>query len=338
MSRETEPPPDATQNTGVSSNGGGGGDDGDTDVQESWYKRNRHLIGALLWIGVLAGLNVVAAFLWPDEMNVVWVRVVVAIGLTFLAAQGIDGRLETAKKELKRYEKKGLKRIAEQVALLSAIDKKGPELFLNEYNKTADRYENIYKAIWQIFSYMSFVTAGILTFGGKDYRSLTITVAMVPLMFWYLTTFIPMDHYGHQNGLYLDMLKQSLFKHGAGKHALSKQGGHYSKTGAAKPPWHVHVSVHRFALLVGWVFFFALLTTMGGMLEGKQRGESKPAAVEIRADTVQVRAPQIDSARAELESLRARTATLDSMLRARAQLDSALVRALEQSGTAGQQP
>ena len=45
------------------------------------------------------------------------------------------------------------------------------ELFKLEYEQSAERYENIYKAIWQIFSYMGILAAGILTFGSRNCNS-----------------------------------------------------------------------------------------------------------------------------------------------------------------------
>lgn len=52
-------------------------------------------------------------------------------------------------------------------------NKKTYELLIKEYEIGAIRYENIYKAIWQNFSYMSFLSAGILILAAKmDYPSL----------------------------------------------------------------------------------------------------------------------------------------------------------------------
>lgn len=45
-------------------------------------------------------------------------------------------------------------------------------LFKLEYEQAAERYENIYKAIWQIFSYMGILAAGILTFGSRNSTNL----------------------------------------------------------------------------------------------------------------------------------------------------------------------
>ena len=66
-----------------------------------------------------------------------------------------------------------------------------------EYARTGDRYENIYRAIWQNFSYMAVLAGGILTFTSKTFDPpLVFALALTPLVFWFLATFLPMDFYG----------------------------------------------------------------------------------------------------------------------------------------------
>jgi len=76
-------------------------------------------------------------------------------------------------------------------------DKQKLEAFKVEYQKAADRYDNIYKAIWTNFSYMAIVSGGILTFG-KDKLGVYMAglLAYVPLLFWWLASFEPMNRYG----------------------------------------------------------------------------------------------------------------------------------------------
>jgi hypothetical protein len=40
-------------------------------------------------------------------------------------------------------------------------------LYTLEYEKAAERYENIYRSIWTIFSYLTAVAAGFLAFGSE---------------------------------------------------------------------------------------------------------------------------------------------------------------------------
>lgn len=67
-----------------------------------------------------------------------------------------------------------------------------------EYQLAATRYENIYKAIWQIFSYLAAIAGAILTFGGDHFQHNFLWVlASLPLFFWCVSTYLPMDRYGH---------------------------------------------------------------------------------------------------------------------------------------------
>lgn len=73
------------------------------------------------------------------------------------------------------------------------------ELFKLEYEQATQRYENIYRDIWQIFQYMALLSAGILTFASKDSRFPTeviVFIALLPLVFWFSATYLPMDQYG----------------------------------------------------------------------------------------------------------------------------------------------
>jgi hypothetical protein len=70
------------------------------------------------------------------------------------------------------------------------------EMYSAEYKLAAERYENIYRGIWQNFSYMAALSAGILTFGSRSLAlHLAISLATLPLLFWFFATYLPMDHY-----------------------------------------------------------------------------------------------------------------------------------------------
>ena len=73
------------------------------------------------------------------------------------------------------------------------------DLLKIEYEKAADRYDNIYQSIWTIFSYMSAVTVAFLAFGGERITPLAIaSTAPVPLIFWFWSTYLPLDRYGNR--------------------------------------------------------------------------------------------------------------------------------------------
>ncbi len=73
------------------------------------------------------------------------------------------------------------------------------ELLKVEYEKAADRYNNIYQSIWTIFSYMSAVSAAFLAFGAERITPWALGFfAPLPLLFWFWSTYMPLDKYGNK--------------------------------------------------------------------------------------------------------------------------------------------
>lgn len=71
------------------------------------------------------------------------------------------------------------------------------ELYKLEYEKAAERYDNVYRSIWTIFSYLTAVAAGFLAFGKDNIQpDALIGIAASPLVFWFWTTYLPLDRYG----------------------------------------------------------------------------------------------------------------------------------------------
>lgn len=125
-----------------------------------------------------------------------------------------------------------------------------------EYSGTAERYENIYKAVWQNFSYMAAVAAGILTFGAKQLPiGVLAWLALLPLVFWSFATFIPLDFYGRRARERLKKIEGSLnsfyFPGTMNEHRLS----HFADFADAKPWWHVRTAVGIFSgvILIAWM-------------------------------------------------------------------------------------
>ena len=73
------------------------------------------------------------------------------------------------------------------------------QLYTLEYHKAAERYDNIYRSMWTIFSYLTAVAAGFLAFGADriEHHAL-ICIASIPLFFWLVTTYLPLDRYGNR--------------------------------------------------------------------------------------------------------------------------------------------
>lgn len=78
-------------------------------------------------------------------------------------------------------------------------DEAALHLYKLEYEKGAERYENIYRSMWSIFSYLTAVTAGLLAFGSDRINPhALIWIAAIPLLFWFWTTYLPLDRYGNR--------------------------------------------------------------------------------------------------------------------------------------------
>ena len=71
------------------------------------------------------------------------------------------------------------------------------DLYKLEYERCAQRYNDLYNSAWTNFSYMVLVAGGIVTFGGERFvTSLTVFLACLPLLFWWAATFEPLNRYG----------------------------------------------------------------------------------------------------------------------------------------------
>jgi hypothetical protein len=136
----------------------------------------------------------------------------------------------------------------------AADDEPGPttiwrELLTLEYGKGADRYENIYKAIWLNFSYAVAVGAAIITFGATKLRLDVLQfVALCPIVFWFVATFIPMNHYGELTRGRLRDIETDLnclfFVNEKGEQIKYEGGGvlgfrHFARFGDARALWRV---------------------------------------------------------------------------------------------------
>src|SRR4028119_2267799 len=69
------------------------------------------------------------------------------------------------------------------------------EAFKLEYEKAAERYENVYRAVWQNFYYMAFFAGGLFAFS-PDALPLALRggIGLTPLVFWFWASFLPLDY------------------------------------------------------------------------------------------------------------------------------------------------
>jgi hypothetical protein len=89
------------------------------------------------------------------------------------------------------------------------------EIYKMEYERCTQRYNDLYNAAWTNFSYMALVAGGILSFGGSRFVTpLTAFLACLPLLFWWLATFEPLNRYG-------DLVEKQILKIEKALNALS---------------------------------------------------------------------------------------------------------------------
>lgn len=146
---------------------------------------------------------------------------------------------EDVKKILDQITDSGLKtKIQDELAALTIGESEKTrkqneiDLYKLEYETAAERYENIYKAIWTNFSYMSVVAGAILTFGSNFYPNATLIafLSCLPLLFWYYATFIPMNRYGYKAVGRLAEIEELL------NDEFKTQLDHYKNFGSRRTP------------------------------------------------------------------------------------------------------
>lgn len=92
-------------------------------------------------------------------------------------------------------------------------EENGFEFLKIEYEKAAERYNNIYQSAWTIFSYMSAVTAGLIAFGADRLTNAGLSVlACLPLVFWFWSTYLPLDRYGNKTLATLRRIEEKAAK------------------------------------------------------------------------------------------------------------------------------
>jgi hypothetical protein len=156
------------------------------------------------------------------------------------------------------------------------------DLYKLEYERASIRYNDIYQAIWQIFSYVSVISGAVLTFGGDRFQqNLLFSLVCLPLVFWYLAIFIPHDHYGENCLSRLRNVEQEV----QGEYGVPMV--HYSGFIGAKKPsfwpphWQVKYAVHPPFLLLTLFFACQLKTTYDAHKRGEHLIVEKKQEVKI---------------------------------------------------------
>jgi hypothetical protein len=90
-------------------------------------------------------------------------------------------------------------RLSTITAQKESVNREHFDLYRMEYERSALRYDDLYKAAWTNFSYIALVAGAILTFGREGFMTeVSIFLATIPLLFWWIATFEPLNRYGDQ--------------------------------------------------------------------------------------------------------------------------------------------
>ncbi len=96
------------------------------------------------------------------------------------------------------------------------------ELYKLEYERAAIRYEDIYRAMWQIFAYLTALSTALLAFGSESFQAnLFACLVCLPLLFWFWATFLPLNRYGDECGKRLAAIENHV------NNAYGTKLGHY---------------------------------------------------------------------------------------------------------------
>ncbi len=192
------------------------------------------------------------------------------------------------------------------------------DLLKLEYEKAADRYDNIYRAIWQNFSYMAVLAGGILTFGSKDLdRVFVYFLALTPLTFWFVATFLPMDHYGDETRKRLSSIEDQINLIYFPK-KTDPQLKHFKLFKASKYKWRVREIVAIFGCIISALWALMAVLSIHNVLDGRSVSASSQAVrVGPQPFHVEVRDPRLPAVRDSLATLSRRVQSVDSLLRCR---------------------
>ena len=84
-------------------------------------------------------------------------------------------------------------------------------LYQLEYQVVADRYQNIYNAIWSQFNYFAVAAAAVVALGHDEIDFVPLAIlASLPFVLWYWVTFRPLNRYGDRTASRAREIEQRL--------------------------------------------------------------------------------------------------------------------------------
>jgi len=145
------------------------------------------------------------------------------------------------------------------------------DLYKMEYELTAARYENIFKAIWQNFSYMTAISGAVLAFGGNRFQpNFLWFLVCLPLVFWFLATYLPLDRYGDMSSVRLKEI-EGIFKDPPYNASIGHFSAFESRKSASGPSsfCRVRYVVRSFFIPLSLIFVYHACLTARAWCEGK---------------------------------------------------------------------
>jgi hypothetical protein len=273
------------------------------------------------WVASLvvevAALGAFLAYAWPVDV-VIGLILFTAVAWRLNSLQ--TGLSEKEKDEQRKREEKESRELPSPFYEAQRLEK-WFELKKLEYDKAADRYDNIYRAAWQNFSYLAVLSGGILAFGAKDlYWATAYCLALTPLAFWYIATFLPLDHYGDKTRNRLSLIEDEINQIYFPKPTDPKLR-HFTSFRVSKYKWRVQDAVGYFGIVVClfWVQM-VVLAAHHAVDPSSARPEVLPRqALQLEPQPlhVEISNPEIATLRESLTFVSRKVQSIDSLLRCR---------------------
>ena len=93
--------------------------------------------------------------------------------------------------------------------ILTELEKVRIDAYLKEYSECAASYRHTYATIWQAGG-IFFATSGVMLAFSDDINNIVFSFSLVPIVFWWIGLFLPMDKYGEMRSKRLSDIEEEL--------------------------------------------------------------------------------------------------------------------------------
>jgi hypothetical protein len=275
----------------------------------------RWVVGLIVESAALAA----AVLRYPKAIDAAFWLILVTVGVWRFRSLK-TGPSDKDKEEQKRREEKESHELPSPLYEAHRVEK-WFELKKLEYEKAAERYDNIYRAVWQNFSYLAVLAGGILAFGAKDLSwAAAYFLSLTPLAFWYIATFLPMDHYGDETRKRLLLIEDEINEIYFPKPTDPKLR-HFTLFRLSKYKWRVQNAVNYFGVVVCAFWVLMGVLTIHRAIDPSSGRPMIPSRQTVQLEPqpfhVEMRDPATAGVRDSLAMLSRRVQSIDSILRCR---------------------